>query len=75
MPERATVKISEAQQDGLNIYYRVFVGGIEKPSLVFVTAYDRKIHGEAALQQWCEHNLSKLESGKVVEASLSGGST
>lgn len=70
MPE-PSVKIAEARQDGLNIYYRVFVDGVEKPSIVFVTAPDRTIHGEAALQAWCERNLGKLDSGKVVEATLS----
>ena len=73
MTERPTIKISEAQQDGSNIYYRVFVKGVEKPSLVFVKAPDRTVHGEAALKEWCEHNIDKLESGKVVEANLSAG--
>jgi hypothetical protein len=45
--------------------------GVEKPSLVFVRAPDRTVHGDAALQQWCEQNLNKLESGKVVEANVS----
>jgi len=57
MPERPTIKITEARQDGLNIYYRVFVDGVEKPSLVFVTAPDRTAHGEVALKEWCERNL------------------
>jgi len=52
-----TIKITEARQDGLNIYYRVFVDGVEKPSLVFVTAPDRTAHGEVALKEWCERNL------------------
>ena len=71
MLEPPTVRISEVQQDGPNFYYRVFANGIEKPSLVFVKAPDRTVHGEAALQEWCEHNLDKLESGKVLEANLS----
>ena len=71
MPERPTVKIIEAQQDRSNVYYRVFVNEIEKPSLVFVKAPDRTVHGEAALREWCERNLNRLESGKVVEANLS----
>jgi len=71
MSERPTVKVIEAQHDGPNIYYRVFVDGVERPSLVFVTAPGRTIHGEAALQEWCERNLGKLDSGKVVEAILS----
>lgn len=73
MPERPTVKITEARQDGFNIYYRVFVNDVEKPSLVFVTAPDRTMHGAAALQEWCERNFGKLESGKVIEADLSAG--
>jgi hypothetical protein len=32
---------------------------------------DRTVHGEAALKEWCERNLDKLESGKVIEANLS----
>jgi hypothetical protein len=71
MPQAPTVRISEVQQDGPNIYYRVFADGIEKPSLVFVIAPDRTVHREVALQEWCEHNLDKLESGKVMEANLS----
>jgi hypothetical protein len=71
MPDRPAVKISEAQQDGPNIYYRVFVNEIVKPSLVFVKAPDRTVHGEAALKEWCERNLDKLESGKVIEANPS----
>ena len=75
MPERAAIKITEAHQDGGNIYYRVFVNKVEKPSLVFVKAPDRTVHGEVALQQWCERNLDKLESGKAVEANLSNAAT
>ena len=71
MPEGPTVKISEVRQDGSNVYYRVFANGVEKPSLVFVRVMDRTVHGDAALQQWCEQNLNKLESGKVVEANVS----
>src|SRR5262245_10386850 len=71
MPKQPTVKISEALLDGSNVYYRVFVNGVEKPSLVFVKAPDRTVHGEAALKEWCEHNLDRLESGKVIEANLS----
>lgn len=70
MPERLIIKISEARQDGLNIYYRVLVDEIEKPSLVFVKVPDRTVHGEAALKEWCERNLNKLDSGKVIEANL-----
>ena len=70
MTERPIIKISEAQQDGSNIYYRVFVNEVEKPSLVFVTMPDRTMHGEAALRAWCERNLDKLESGKVIVANL-----
>jgi hypothetical protein len=73
MTERPTIKISEAQQDGSNIYYRVFVNGVEKPSLVFVKSADRTVHGDEALKEWCKHNLNKLESGKVIEANLSAG--
>ena len=73
MTERPTIKISQAQQDGSNIYYRVFVNGVEKPSLVFVRAPDRTVRGDVALKEWLEHNLDKLESGKVVEANLSAG--
>jgi hypothetical protein len=71
MPERPTVRISEVREDGRNVYYRVFANGIEKPSLVFVKAPDRTVHGDVALQEWCEHNLDKLESGEVIEATLS----
>jgi hypothetical protein len=73
MTERPTIKISEAQQDGSNIYYRVFVNGVEKSSLVFVKSADRTVHGDEALKEWCKHNLNKLESGKVIEANLSAG--
>ena len=73
MTVRPPIRIVEAQKDGSNVYYRVFVNGVEKPSLVFVRAVDRTVHGEAALQAWCEDNLDKLESGKVVEANLSAG--
>jgi hypothetical protein len=73
MTKRPTLKISEVRQDGSNICYRVFVNGVEKPSLVFVRAADRTAHGDAALKEWCEHNLHKLESGKVVEANVSAG--
>jgi len=71
MPERPTIKILEAQRDGLHTYYRVFVNDAEKPSLVFVKVPDRTVHGEEALKKWCERNLDKLESGKVIEANLS----
>jgi hypothetical protein len=70
MSERPAIKITEAQQDGPNTYYRVFVNEVEKPSLVFVKSADRTVHGESALQEWCERNLDKLDSGKVVEANL-----
>ena len=71
MTLRPTLKISQIRQEGLNIYYRVFVNDVEKPSLVFVKALDRTVHGDAALKAWCEQNLDKLETGKVVEAKLS----
>ena len=71
MSQQPSIKILEVRQDGANVYYRVFVNSLEKPSLVFVRAPDRTVHGDAALQQWCEQNLNKLESGKVVEANVS----
>jgi hypothetical protein len=71
MTERPTLKISDVRQDGSHIYYRVCVNGVKKPSLVFVRSADRTAHSDAALKEWCEHNLHKLESGKVVEANVS----
>jgi hypothetical protein len=69
--QQRSITILEVRQDGANAYYRVFVNGVEKPSLVFVREPDRTVHGDVALQQWWEQNLNKLESGKVVEANVS----
>ena len=71
MPERGKIKVAEALLDGQIIYYRVFVNGVEQPSLVFVNAPDRTADGESALSTWFERHLEKLESGKIVDANLS----
>ena len=68
MTQRATIRISEVRHDGSSVYYRVLVNGVEKSSLVFVRAADRTAHGEADLKEWCERNVHKLDSGKVIEA-------
>lgn len=73
MTEQPIITTSVVRQEGSNVYYRVFVDGVEKPSLIFVRAADRTVHGDAALKEWCKRSLHKLESGKVVEANLSAG--
>ena len=71
MWERPTIEVSEARQDGLYLYFRVYVNGVEQPSLIFVKALDRTVYGENALREWCERSLDRLESGKVIEAIVS----
>jgi len=62
------ITLKEASRERFRIYYRVFVDDAEKASFVFTTMTDLTVHGEAGLKRWCELNLTKLDSGAVVEA-------
>jgi len=60
----------EAYRKDARVYFRVFVDDFEKPSLVFLSAVGLTAAGEAGLKAWCERNLSKLDSGAIVEATV-----
>jgi hypothetical protein len=62
--------IKHVRTENYRIYYRVFVDGVELPSMVCIFTSQKTKNSDEELKTWCADNAWRLETGAIVHVDL-----